>query len=131
MESELIQVDSSAGFPERRKICLELPQGVNTEIIYTAYSDRHFIVISQVNKFGSLLSASCERVSDETKIYHVHNILGRRDDALLNIYARNIIENIAKTSEKPLVLAICLREEGRSTSVFQGVMNALIEMHCW
>ena len=58
-------------------------------------------------------------------------ILGRRDDPLLNIYARQIIEKISEKSSKPLLLTVCLKEEGRGVSVFQEVLNSLLEIQSW
>ena len=90
----------------------------------THYSDRVFVVVTQTNKLGSILSASAEH-SGQGTIFHVRNLLGRRDDPLLNMYARNIAEEVAKTTTRPLLLAVSLSEEGRAPQVFQEVLSAV------
>ena len=65
------------------------------------------------------------------KYYVMNTLLGRRDDPLLNVYARQIIENISAVSDLPLLLCICLDEKGRSTKIFQDVLNQLYSVRTW
>jgi proteasome assembly chaperone 3 len=87
-----------------------------------------FISVTQIEKFGTFLRAYFEDVADSSKIYHIETILGRRDDPLLTIYARQIIERLAKVSRKQLLLSISLREEGRSPQIFQAVIDQLFDV---
>ncbi len=95
------------------------------------YSDRVFVVITQINKFGTLINGWAESKSDGGKLYQVNTLMGRRDDPLLSIYARQILEKLSATSDKPLLLAISLSPEGRSTETFQAVLNKLYENNTW
>jgi proteasome assembly chaperone 3 len=88
------------------------------------FANQLFILITQVNKVGSILKAWSEPKIDGGRRYLVENILGRRDDPLLMLYARQLIER----SPRPLLLAISLREEGRSKEHFQAVINKIVEM---
>ena len=63
--------------------------------------------------------------------FDVSVLVGRRDDALLVLYARQLIEQISKTSEKPLLLAISLSPEGRESSTFQAIVNVVLKLRCW
>ena len=67
----------------------------NTDIISISYTDRHFVIITQLNKFGTLIEAKVEKVFSNKNIYYIQSLFGKRDDPLLTIYARQIIENIA------------------------------------
>lgn len=58
-------------------------------------------------------------------------VLGKRDDPLLSVYARQIIEKIALVSDKPLMLVIALTEDGRDTKTFQQILNKLYEINTW
>jgi hypothetical protein len=50
-------------------------------------------------------------------IFHTTTLLGRRDDPLLDIYARQIIERIASLGDsRPLLLFICLQSPGAAGS---------------
>lgn len=57
--------------------------------------------------------------------------MGKRDDPLLHIYARQIVERMSATTDKPLLLSISLRPEGRSAELFQAVLNKLYEVNTW
>ncbi|CAN0133381.1 unnamed protein product, partial [Hapterophycus canaliculatus] len=52
-----------------------------------------------------------------------------RDDPLLSLYARQMLEQMK--SEKPLLLAVCLKEEGRNTQTFQEVINQVLTLGGW
>ena len=54
-------------------------------------------------------ATSEEVVGTGEKTFDVRVILGRRDDPLLLVYGRQLIEQISKTSNKPLLLGIALK----------------------
>ena len=97
-----------------------------TNIVCTSYSDRHLVVITQLKKFGTIIHAWSDAKADGGKIYDMVTLLGRRDDPLLNVYARQLIEKIAEHSDKPLILAIGLSPEGRDTTTFQDILNEIV-----
>ena len=104
---------------------------VCTDIICTTYNDRHFIVISQMKKFGTLINAWAETKADGGKSFDMVTLLGRRDDPLLNVYARQLIEKISLVSDKPLLLAIALVAGGRDVETFQNVLNNIASNNSW
>lgn len=63
--------------------------------------------------------------------YETSVLLGKRDDLLLQVYARQIIEKISKYSKLPLLLAISLQENGRDVEIFNNVLNTLEEIRTW
>ena len=114
----------------------------NTEIISISYTDRHFVTITQLNKFGTLIEAKVEYIDSNKNIYHIQTLFGKRDDPLLTIYARQIIENIAKysnnnnnnnsiTDVKPLLLSIALDNDSRDSDNFTDILNKLFEIATW
>mmetsp|Transcript_30269 Transcript_30269/g.51186 ORF Transcript_30269/g.51186 Transcript_30269/m.51186 type:complete len:130 (-) Transcript_30269:521-910(-) len=105
--------------------------GESTDIISTVYSDRIFVIISQLDKFGTLLKAWSEPRSDGGMLFQVSTLLGKRDDPLLHIYARQIIERMAQVTQKPLLLAIALKPECRSADNFQTILNELFQHNAW
>lgn len=102
-----------------------------TDIICTTYNDRHFVVISQMKKFGTLINAWAESKADGGKSFDMVTLLGRRDDPLLNVYARQLIEKISLVSDKPLLLAIALVAGGRDVETFQNVLNNIANNNSW
>ena len=102
-----------------------------TEIVCTTYTDRHFVVISQMNKFGTIINAWAETKADGGKTFDMVTLLGRRDDPLLSVYARQLVERISTSSDKPLLLAIALLPNGRDTETFQNVLNEITRINSW
>mmetsp|Transcript_8840 Transcript_8840/g.19968 ORF Transcript_8840/g.19968 Transcript_8840/m.19968 type:complete len:173 (-) Transcript_8840:313-831(-) len=105
--------------------------GVHTEIVTQAFADRIFITLTQINKIGTLIFAKAEESSPGVKQYDTQILLGRRDDPLLVLYARQLIEQISKTADLPLLLAISLAEEGRGSATFQTAINTVMKLKCW
>ncbi|KAL6068589.1 Proteasome assembly chaperone 3 [Balamuthia mandrillaris] len=90
--------------------------GVHTEFILTPFADRIFIVITQLGKLGTLITASKETndvMSGEPQEanYAIDVLLGKRDEPLLALYARRIVELIcAKHARRSLLLSLCLKD---------------------
>lgn len=78
-----------------------------------------------------MLKAWAEPKSDGGCIYQVTTVMGKRDDPLLHIYARQIIEGLSATTTKPLLLAISLKAENRDPSTFQSILNELFQNNAW
>mmetsp|Transcript_10952 Transcript_10952/g.14263 ORF Transcript_10952/g.14263 Transcript_10952/m.14263 type:complete len:169 (+) Transcript_10952:14-520(+) len=104
---------------------------VQTDIVVQAFSDRIFIIISQMNKVGNLLFATSEVGSLDAKHFDVRVLLGRRDDPLLMLYARQLIEQISSGSDLPLLLSISITEDGRGADFFQAIINSVLKLRCW
>lgn len=66
--------------------------GIHTDVVVQAFTDRIFVTITQLNKIGSLLYATSEDDSSGGKSFDVQVLMGRRDDPLLVLYARQLIE---------------------------------------
>lgn len=92
--------------------------GIPTDVTIINYSDRVFLVISQNSRFGTLISAKADDSLTQpgaAPSFDVNVLLGRRDDPLLLIYARQLVEAISKSSSRPLLLSISLRERDPGT----------------
>lgn len=98
---------------------------------FPVYSDRVFVHITQIGKFGTFLKAWAEPKSEGGSIYQVSTVMGKRDDPLLHIYARQIIERLATHTDKPLLLAISLNPESRDPATFQTILNELFQNNAW
>lgn len=121
-----------ANMPTQKKSSVTSMNGeIRTDIICTTYHDRHFIVVSQMKKFGTLINAWADTKADGGKSFDMVTLLGRRDDPLLSVYARQLIEKIALISEKPLLLAIALSPNGRDTETFQSILNHIVNNNSW
>ncbi|CAM9149736.1 unnamed protein product [Ascophyllum nodosum] len=109
--------------------------GVRTEVVVIPYVDRTFVIVTQMKKLGNLLLATSDgsggglAEGSRGRRYRVQVLLGKRDDPLLSLYARQLLEQMK--SDKPLLLAVCLKEEGRDTGTFQEVINQVMSLGGW
>lgn len=107
-----------------------------TEIVIQLFSDRIFIVITQLSgKLGTLLQCTHEHSEiDNSHTYHVETLLGKRDDTLNEVYARQITERILKLGEggvncPPILLGIALKEECKSPEMFHSIIEEVINLY--
>ena len=119
---------SGAGvFPTTNMTKVTNELGVVTTIILSSYQDRHFLLITQTGKFGSMLTSwSEDRLDGSSKLYKSHVLLGKRDDELLNVFAKEIMQIISPRSTLPLLLSIALDDEnGRNAETFKTILESV------
>lgn len=103
--------------------CTEEINGIATDLVVSFFHDRIFIVTTQLGTFGTVVEA-VPRHSIAGKFQpEIHVRLGRRDDPLLLVYARQFLEKFGLPLGLPVVAAIGLKD--RSSATFEAVMNAL------
>jgi len=100
-------------FPVLTNRACNIVQGSRTELILQSFSDVIFVIITQTNKLGTFIEATKELgdalESSEADAFSTRILLGRRDQPLLTIYARQLIELISSAGDKrSLLLAISL-----------------------
>jgi hypothetical protein len=59
------------------------------------------------------------------------SLQGKREDPLLAVYARQLLEKISGISTKPLLLSIALSSDCRSAENFQTIVNKVLEIGTW
>lgn len=74
-----------------------------TEIITIGYQDKIFIMITQLGKPGTMISAIKEsKMTTNEEIFEIKTIFGKRDSDLNDILSRQLVQEISKSSQKPL-----------------------------
>ena len=70
--------------------------GVRTDIQCTSFDDHHFVLITQIKKFGTVIKVWKDEVTGGGAFgkpaYQQQTMLGKRDDPLLNVYVLMLIE---------------------------------------
>ncbi|CAM9757429.1 unnamed protein product [Chrysoparadoxa australica] len=99
-------------------------KGLRTEVIVQHFQDRTFVVVSQLERIGTLLQVTSEGGGMGGKSFHVETLIGRRDDPLLVVCARQLAEQLR--SDKPLLLGLALKDEGRDSHTFQAIINTVL-----
>ena len=108
-----------------------LANGVSTDLLLTLYSDQISISITQSGKLGTIITASVSKSPNNDKtFYDTGVLLGKRDDPLLSIYARQLIEKSSSVDplQRSILLSIALVEAGRDSASFQEIVNKVLEM---
>lgn len=122
---------------------------VPTDAWVQIFVDRIFFGVSQLEggKVGTYLL--CEAETSQTNLrqteYHVSTLLGNRDDAMLGVYARTLLERIrafhddgtssaagAGAGAKPnvLLLGISLdKETGQDPKMFRLVVDIMVDLY--
>ena len=119
------------GVPPTRSFVATLC-GVPTQFVLTAYSNRIFVVVTQSQNFGTLIQASADNpLNMSGTSYSTRVLVGRRDDEVLEAYARTMVELITKRAPNagPLLLSISI--EQHSSEMFHAVMQAVEEHRVW
>ena len=140
-DSSSIEVTTSGGngLPLTRQ-CAACINGVHTEIVVTGYADRVNVLVTQLGSPGTILHASSEKSADGERRYEVKVLLGRRDDPLLAVYARQLIQRVdarestgtgSSEDGRTIVVMLGLAKGGRDSSTFQAIMNLVLKARVW
>ena len=110
----------------------------HTSITTHSFSDRILVTVGQSSpllppKIGTLVLTTFSQsiTNNNQKSFDSQILLGRRDDPLLEIYGRQLLEKFSTTDtkgRKELLLGINLREDNRDSETFQEVCNNVLEM---
>lgn len=112
--------------------------GVETSLWVQIFRDRLFFGVSQLQgSLGNFLM--CEPIQSLINMqqydFDVTNLLGAREDALLNVYAKRLCERLIQTrgsgdAPMTIVLGISLhKEKGREPAMFQTVLDLLVKLY--
>merc|ERR1712032_591937 len=85
--------------------------GTDTDFVITDFGSKLFVVVTQSAKIGSLIEASqTELEGGGQKVFDVRVLFGNRQAEYYRLYARALIELVAKQSSKSVLLGIALKE---------------------
>jgi proteasome assembly chaperone 3 len=106
--------------------------GVPTRFVLTAYSNRIFVVVTQTHNMGTLIHAEADNpIAAGTTAFSTRVLLGRRDDDVLEVYARTLMEMIHRANPEtgPLLLALSIREH--SQEMFRAILKEVQDHKVW
>ena len=122
-----------------------LVNDIQTDLVVQIFSDRTLILISQLNgKIGTYITTTVEQsIIDNSTTFNITSLLGRRDDPLMEIYARQLAERIHKLHNgssrdvmdgmtlPPILLGIALSKESkaREKDVFHTILDLVLQMY--
>eukprot|EP00320_Phaeocystis_rex_P001124 CAMPEP_0119070826 /NCGR_PEP_ID=MMETSP1178-20130426/43270_1 /TAXON_ID=33656 /ORGANISM="unid sp, Strain CCMP2000" /LENGTH=114 /DNA_ID=CAMNT_0007052701 /DNA_START=96 /DNA_END=440 /DNA_ORIENTATION=+ len=85
------------------------------------------VAVTQADNMGTLIHAECDNPLDASSGSYTTRVhLGRRDDEILEVYARTLVELMSKRGlVQPLLLAISI--EAHSSQMFKTIMQEIDE----
>ena len=85
--------------------------GVHTNVVVSEFDNKLFIIVSQLQKLGTLVELTRERENfddpSNTPTFNSKVLLGK-DDPLTHVMARNIVSKIPVS--KPILIAMALKD---------------------
>ena len=124
-------------------------RSIKTDIMVQLFADRIFLTVTQLSgKIGTLLSVSVEdSVIDFSRTYNISTLLGRRDDATLEVMARQVAERIASLGGNkpgmsggggagggvvcpPILLGVALKKDvAGDAAIFRAIVDLLLQTY--
>ena len=101
-----------------------LINGVETEILYIAYTNRDFILITQMGKLGTTFNIKKYTDSNGEAKQVVDAVFGKRGDTTLELYARMVARLVSPKSIKPIIVSLALNNPSLD---HREDMNKMIE----
>ncbi len=118
------------GFPIKTLLYRRHLSGTPTDFSFSMYSDRTLIFVTQGSGAGTILQASQDAAFDGSTTFSTSVLLGRRDEPLLQLCARQVVEMAGSAGlRKPMVLGLCFKEH--SMQVVREVCKAISEENIW
>ncbi|GBF98097.1 hypothetical protein Rsub_10843 [Raphidocelis subcapitata] len=98
------------GFPVAVKVARVDVGGEPTDIIASKYEDGLLLVVSQIGAFGTVLRARPDASAEGRTTYSTSVLLGRRDEPLLTLAARQLVEAAVEGGyTRPLTVTLGLK----------------------
>ena len=100
---------SGCGSGPRTRRAVGTVGGFPTEIIHIAYSNRDFVVVTQMGKFGTLFSVDrFVNSRGETKLT-IDAIFGQRGSEILQLIVRIVATSVSPGSPKPMTVSLAMK----------------------
>jgi len=124
-------MDLSLGFPVKTKLYSRSICGTPTDFSFSAYDDHLLLIITQLGTSGTVIAASTDTAfNSSTPTYSTSVLMGKRDEPLLTICARRIMEAAGQAGcMRPMI--ICLGLRSHTPDALREVCTAVGEDNLW
>ncbi|XP_020625352.1 proteasome assembly chaperone 3-like [Orbicella faveolata] len=95
--------------------------GIHTEVLCSAYHDRMFVIVSQFEKIGTLVSFKFCQIDSNVNIFILQEIW--------HVYAKQIGALVNEHCSKPVLLGIALKKH--SPQILQQILTLLQSNSVW
>ncbi|XP_033636623.1 proteasome assembly chaperone 3-like [Asterias rubens] len=105
--------------------------GVHTDVVCSAFSDRIFVMITQYEKMGTLVHITPDTTPADTRQgnFTTRVLLGN-DEPVTHVFAKNIASKICLAPDsKPILLSIALKEH--SPALLKSLQDLVMQYRVW
>ena len=121
-----------SSLPFRSEIFEAEVEGRRTQFALTGYTDRLLVVASQLGSLGSVLAAEKESVLGGGSTFRIDTLLGRRDEPLAELCARQLVEQLAAAGcDRPLLLCLALERGALTPAAVRQVAQLVMQHPVW
>jgi len=121
-----------AGAPLRTDSFSAVVGDGQASFLLTAYADRLLVVVSQLGTLGTVLAAQKEAVLGGSATYRVDTLLGRPEQPLAELCARQLAERLADAGcGLPLLLCLALERSALTLQAVQQVVKLVLQHPVW
>mmetsp|Transcript_24412 Transcript_24412/g.58159 ORF Transcript_24412/g.58159 Transcript_24412/m.58159 type:complete len:132 (+) Transcript_24412:78-473(+) len=105
--------------------------GHATDFLIALHGHQLVVFVSQLDVCGTVILAQQEKALDRGPSYSVSTLIGRRDEAVLTLCARGLVEQISQQGcNLPVLLFIGLKDHG-DLSTAREVVSEVIKNKIW
>lgn len=106
-------------------------QGVKTDFLFSAYIDQILIFITQLGAAGTIMTTTSDAAFEaQSPTYTTTVLSGKRDEPLLQLGARRIVENAANVGcMRPMI--ICMGLKDHAPQVIKDIVHSVSEDNIW
>ena len=123
-------MEPGEGFPVRTRQYTKDVQGTPTDFLFSVYEDRLLLFVNQLGTAGTIITATQDSTFDGSTTFSTTVLMGRRDEPLLPLCARRIVEGAhAKGYTKTMLICLALKEH--SQVCIKDVVRCVDENNPW
>ncbi|XP_064393630.1 proteasome assembly chaperone 3-like [Halichondria panicea] len=103
---------------------------LDIDVVCSNFGDQILLVVSQVQKFGTLMEVRCDPVlaGSSSHSFSVRTLLGK-DKPEVHVFGRAIAGHLSLPTNTPLLLALGLRDH--SPSLIPPLLKELEKLKMW
>lgn len=115
-----------------RQIAVTL-DGVHTDIVYQMFSDKLFIIATQLGKMGTLISCETDGIGggggvmgEATMDVNARVLLGNPDEPLLLVFASNLFKKLSSfVDRRTILISVALKE--KNVRILHALEKVIVE----
>ena len=112
-----------------RQVAVKI-DGVHTDVVLTVFVDALLVLVTQRGKIGHVFETYSDGGEGSSETFTVNVLLGSRE-GVEEVFARQIIEALSKTTRRKVIIGLGLRDREPPVSTLHGLLGVLKANVIW